>query len=140
MYQMLSSDFTNKFVFFKYQNQPPEVFHKKGVPTKCTKFTGKQLCESISFNIFEDVRTAIFCCEFCEIFKSTFFTEHVQTTATEIWKAPIFPNLNIAASVFIPDKLESCANEPVGFVNDNDVNKVHQRFSEFQISHLFDII
>ena len=58
MYQMLSSDFTNKFVFFKYQNQPPEVFHKKGVPKKVAKFAGKQLCQSISFNIFEDVRTA----------------------------------------------------------------------------------
>ena len=40
------------------------------------------------------------------------------------------------ASVFISDKLDSCKNVTMRYVNDNDVNKVHQKNSEFQISCL----
>ena len=80
----------------------------------------------------------VFSCEFCETFQNTSFTDHLQPTASEIWKAPILPNLNMAASVFISDKVDSCTNVPVRYVNNNDVNKVHQKF---WISHiLFDII
>ena len=67
----------------------------------------------------------MFSCEFCEIFKNTSFTEQLQMNAAEIWKVPTFPNLQMAVSVFISDKLDSCINVPVRYVNDNDVNKVH---------------
>ena len=80
----------------------------------------------------------VFSCEICETFQNTSLTDHLQPTASEIWKAPILPNLNMAASVFISDKVDSCTNVPVRYVNNNDVNKVHQKF---WISHiLFDII
>ena len=67
----------------------------------------------------------MFSCEFCEIFKNTSFTEQLQMNASEIRKVPTFPNLQMAVSVFISDKLDSCINVPVRYVNDNDVNKVH---------------
>ena len=80
----------------------------------------------------------VFSCEFCETFKNTSFTDHLQPTASEIWKAPILPNLKMAASVFISDKVDICTSVPVRCVNNNDVNKVRQKF---WISHiLFDII
>ena len=77
-------------------------------------------------------------CEFSKIFKNTFFTDYLQTTSFEIRRAPVFPDLRMAASVFIPDKLDGCTNAPVRYVNDND--KVHQKVYEFQVFYLFDII
>ena len=32
-----------------WQKQPPEVFYRKGVPTNFSKFTGKHLCQNLSF-------------------------------------------------------------------------------------------
>ena len=35
---------------FCVHKQPPEVFYKKGVLKNFTKFTGKNLCQSLFFN------------------------------------------------------------------------------------------
>ena len=60
----------------------PDVFCKKGVLRNFTKFVGKHLCQSLSFNKVAGLRPAtllkkrlpqVFCCEFCEISKNTFF-------------------------------------------------------------------
>ena len=65
---------------------------KKGVLRNFTKFTGKHLRQSLFFNkvaggacnfIKKETRAQVFSCEFCEIFKNTFFTEHLRTTASE---------------------------------------------------------
>ena len=48
----------------------------KKVLTNFTKFTEKPLCQSLFFLFF------VFSCEFCEISENTFFTEHLQSTAT----------------------------------------------------------
>ena len=40
------------------QNQPPEVFYKKGVFRNFTKFTGKHLCQSLFFNKVAGLRAA----------------------------------------------------------------------------------
>ena len=48
-----------------------------------------------------------------QTFKNTFFTEHLWTTASEIWKAPIFPNLQTGASALIFGKPDSCTNVSV---------------------------
>ena len=55
------------------------------------KFIGKHLCQSIAFNKGTGLRAATLLktetlaqarpCEFCEIYKNTFFTEHLQATA-----------------------------------------------------------
>ena len=64
---------------------------KKGVLRNFAKFTGKHLCQSLFFNqvaggtcnlIKKETLAQVFSCEFCEIFKNTFFTEHVWATAS----------------------------------------------------------
>ena len=64
---------------------------RKGVLRNLAKFTGKDLCQSLFFNKVSGLRPAtllkkrlaqVFSCEFCEIFKNIFFTEHLWTTAS----------------------------------------------------------
>ena len=47
---------------------------KKGVLKNFAKFTGKHLCQRLFFNEVAGLRP--------EIFKNTFFTEHLRTTAS----------------------------------------------------------
>ena len=49
----------------------PEVSSKKCVLKNFAKFTGKHLCQSLFFS--KVTLAQVFPCEFCEIFKSTFF-------------------------------------------------------------------
>ena len=64
---------------------------KKGVLRNFAKLTGKHLCQSLFLNkvtgaacnfIKKDTLAQVFSCEFCEIAKNTFFTEHVWATAS----------------------------------------------------------
>ena len=58
-----------------------------GVLENIAKFTGKHLCQSLFFNKVVGLRDAtllkketlaqVFSCEVCEIFKNTFFIEHL---------------------------------------------------------------
>ena len=42
--------------------------------------------EAFGLQLYQkETPTQEFSCELCEIFKSTFFTEHFQTTASESW-------------------------------------------------------
>ena len=43
----------------KIQNQPPEMFYKKGGLENFAKFTGKYLCQSLFFNKLAGLRPAI---------------------------------------------------------------------------------
>ena len=59
----------------------------EGVLRNFAKFLEKHLCQSLFFNKVAGLRkketlTRVFSCEFCEIFKNTFFTEHLWTTAS----------------------------------------------------------
>ena len=56
------------------QKQPSEGFFKKVVMRNFTEFTRKYLYQ----NPF-----LMFPCEFCKIYKNTFFTEQHRTTATD---------------------------------------------------------
>ena len=57
---------------------------KKGVLRDFTEFTGKHLRQSLFYN---KVAGLHFSCEFCEISRRTFFTEHLWTTASvEMWE------------------------------------------------------
>ena len=51
------------------------------------KFTGKHFCQSLQAS---ETLAQVFSCEFCEIFRSTFFTDYLWTTAFPddllIWK------------------------------------------------------
>ena len=79
---------------FIWQKQPPEVFTKKCNLKSFAKFTGKHLFQSLLFNevagfsacsfIKKETYAQVFPCEFWEIFKSTFFTEHLRTTTSDL--------------------------------------------------------
>ena len=56
-------------------------FVKKGVLRNSAKFKGKHLCQSLFFNKKETL-PQVFSCEFREISKNTFFTEHLWVTAS----------------------------------------------------------
>ena len=71
----------------KYQrivrSSRPDMFCKRGVLTNFAKFTGKHLCQSLFFNkvagrtLFLKNLAQVFSCQFCEIRKNTFSTEHL---------------------------------------------------------------
>ena len=57
---------------------------KKDVLKNFAIFTGKHLCQSLFFKVIKKETLAqVVSCEFCKIFKNTFFTEHLWTTASE---------------------------------------------------------
>ena len=60
---------------------------KKGVFINFEKFTGKQLCQCLFLIIFffikKETLAQVFSCEFREIFKKAFFTEHLRASASE---------------------------------------------------------
>ena len=65
-------------------------FVRKGVLRNLGKFTEKYLCQRLFFNKVAGLKPATLlknrfwhrCCEFCEISKNTFFTEHLRATAS----------------------------------------------------------
>ena len=73
---------------------------KKGVLRNFTKFAGKHLCQSLFFNKVDSERkketlAQVFSCEFCEISKKTFFTEHLWTTASMLLHFANFLKCNL---------------------------------------------
>ena len=66
------------------QKQLTEVFLQKGVLKNFAKFTGKHLCQCHFFNkvIKKETLAQVFPCEFYEISKNAFFTEHLRTTTS----------------------------------------------------------
>ena len=77
------------------KNSRPEVYCKEGFLKNFAKFTGKHLRPSLFFNRLKRLwRRAtllkrdsgiseMLSCESCEIFKKTYFAEHLRTTAFE---------------------------------------------------------
>ena len=76
------------------RNSHPEVLYRKDVLRKVAKFTGKHLHQSLFFTnicrseacnfIKNETQAQTFSCEFCEIYKFFFFTEHLQATGS-VW-------------------------------------------------------
>ena len=91
---------------YTFKKQPSDCSIKKGVLKNFTKFTRKHLCQSLYFDkvaccrtqacnvIKKQTPTQAFSGEFCEIFKSTFFTEHFRATATDISEKPFYQKYN----------------------------------------------
>ena len=74
---------------------------KKGVLKNLAKLTREHLCQSLFFNKVADLRTAallkktltqLFFCEFCEIFKNIFFTEHLLQAVSQNLPSIIIKN------------------------------------------------
>ena len=75
------------------RNSRPEVFYKTVVLTNFTKFSGKHLCQSLFLNkvvpatlLKKETLAQVFSCEFCEIFKNTFFYRTPPVAASEMQK------------------------------------------------------
>ena len=77
----------------KKKTQPPEVFYVKKLFLEILQNSQENTCARVSFLIKlqapacnfikKDTLAQAFSCEFCEISKSTFFTEHIWTTASK---------------------------------------------------------
>ena len=78
------------------QKQPPEVFYKKDDLKNFAKFTGKHLCRLAKPQASDHATTGlrpatllkkrlaqIFSCDFCEIFKNTFFNRTPPMAASD---------------------------------------------------------
>ena len=68
------------------------MFCQKGILKDFTKFTKKQMLQSLFLIklqasacnfIKKEALAQVFRCEFCEIFKNSFFPEHLRATASE---------------------------------------------------------
>ena len=89
-----------------FRSSRPEVFCKKGVLRNLPKFTGKHLCRSLFFNkvvaeacnfIKKETLAQVFSCEFCEISKNTFFTEHLWGTASDFQFNQFLCRINVVS-------------------------------------------
>ena len=76
-----------------YRSSHQKCSVRKGVLRNFPKFTGNHLCQSLFFNKVagdgagkKENLAQVFSCEFFEISKNTFFTEHVWATASEFSK------------------------------------------------------
>ena len=75
-------------MFRRCRSSRPELFCKKGVLKKFTKFTGKHLCQSLFFNKVASLRPATllkkrlwhrcFLVNFVKFLRTTFFIEHFR--------------------------------------------------------------
>ena len=74
-------------------------------------FTGKHQSQSVFFNIVagqawacnfikKEILAQVFFCEICESFMNTFFTEHLQTTASEKIKGVKAPKKLLIRSIY----------------------------------------
>ena len=75
-----------KLLHIGMQKQPPEVFYKKVVLKNSAKFTGKHLCQQPATLLKKKTLAQGFSYEFCEIFKDSFFIEHLRATASKYVK------------------------------------------------------
>ena len=71
-----------------YRSSHRRCFLRKGVLRNFTNFTGKHPCQSLF--IKKESLAQVLSCEFCEISKNTFFTEHLWTTASPIKKISVY--------------------------------------------------
>ena len=69
----------------------PEVLSKKDVPRNFTKFTGKHLSHPL---------VQVFSCEFCEILKTRFYTEHLWWLLLLVYYLIATVNLNIELMIW----------------------------------------
>ena len=72
------------------------MFCRKGVLKNLAKFTGIHLCQSLF--IKKETLVQVFSCEFCEISKRSFSTEHLRTT--------VF----VVSVLLLKQKLSQCLN------------------------------
>ena len=72
-------------MFFAFRSSYRVSSERPGVLRNLAKFTGKHLRQGLNFTKKENL-AQVFFCEFCEISKNTFFTEHLWAAASLLWK------------------------------------------------------
>ena len=103
---------------------------KKGLLKNFSKFTEKHLCQSLFFNkdagaadnfIKKETLAQVFSCEFCKIFKNTFFIEHlrwllldahlmtIQIRSCIFWVSIIFAGRAVVDQ-FLAPRINKCQN------------------------------
>ena len=75
-------DFECGLVSHHIQNNQRRCSEKKVFPKNLAKFAGKHLRWSLFFCNSIKKETQVFYCEFCEIFKNSFFTQHIRGNAS----------------------------------------------------------
>ena len=65
------------------QKQPPEVFLKKACSSKFRKIHKKVPVTGLQI-YWKETLAQVFFCEFCKVFKKTFFTEHLRVDDSRI--------------------------------------------------------
>ena len=68
------------FEFAPYEQCYQKVYQNIIILGNIAKFTGKHLCQGLK----KETLAKVFSCEFFEISKNTFFTEHLRTTASKV--------------------------------------------------------
>ena len=118
-----------------YRSSRLEVLCKKGLLKNLAKLVGKHLCQSsfltFFFNFFKKEPLAhVFSIEFCEIFKNTFFIEHIWWLLLCLYKYAVIAKIQCSepASILIPRLLDVF---PDSFSRKSVFNKDEKNISEF---------
>ena len=81
--------YSKKVRIDELQKQPPEVFCEKKVFLEISQNSQENTCGRVSFLVSSacsfienETLAQVLCCEFCEISKNNFFTEHLRVTAS----------------------------------------------------------
>ena len=85
---------------FNSQQQPPELFCKKGTLRNFAEFIGKHLCQSLLFNkvthcnfIKKETLAQCFLVNFVEFLRTPFLTEHLWWLLLKTKSILLFKNL-----------------------------------------------
>ena len=76
----------------KNRSSRPKVFYNKGALKNYGKFTEKHLCQGLVINkvaglsLKKEALAQVLSCKIWEIFKNTYFEEHVRMTSVKIKK------------------------------------------------------
>ena len=100
---------------------------RKGVLRNFAKFTGRHLCQSLrpeTCNFIKmETLTQVFSCEFCEISKNTFFTEHVWATASK--------KIQFISILYIALVMHECASQYDG----RELEFVRRNYVSVNLTH-----
>ena len=83
----------NDVKHFKYNAHRWLYFQKQPSEVSCAKETFYESCRPQPYNfILKETSTQVFSREFCKIFKNIYFKEHLQTTASVLWRFSAYCN------------------------------------------------
>ena len=133
------------YIHWNYRSSHPEVFSRKCV-RNFTNFTGKHLCQSLFFNkvgglawncIKKETLVQVLSYEFCEIFKNTFFTEHLWWL---LLKLNIYTLAAISFKLFAFSKLNVTCNYKKSLVFNGSLRQTRYDFLTKKLRHFLFLV